>query len=149
MTLKEHYLSKLGQECGEVVEAILYEKQEQLEQEINDFFGAFKLLFDEKIITQDSLKNIPKEEYKNYYGDFRKYGFTRAFLTIQYFTYKAVDFGLQEIRPNGKYTNEQEIVILFNLMNIYFAKELSCIDKEKIDAKIEKIKLWSKKANIQ
>ena len=114
---RDHLLTCLAEECGEVMEAMFLEpdNKEKIEYELNDIIGVAHLLCEKDIVCA----NLDKPRGLESWLDLREEDIFICVKNIQYFTHKAIRFGLLNSHPNSKMRNIDEIQILLEKL-IYF-----------------------------
>lgn len=102
-----HLLTCLAEECGEVMEAMFLEpdNKEKIEHELNDIIAVAHLLHDKDILCAN-LEAKQSDTVDNTRSIFE------CVKNIQYFTHKAIRFGLDDTKPNSSRKNRDELYLL-------------------------------------
>jgi len=141
---RDHLLTCLAEECGEVMEAMFLEpdNKEKIEYELNDIIGVTHLLHDEDIVCANLDKprvSVSGVSNKDIYTCVKD---------IQHFTHKSIRFGLLNSKPNSNRRNLDELTTLLQklVLLIYSSKEYNLY--ENFDAKKEKVLKFMKSTSV-
>jgi hypothetical protein len=116
MNLKEHLLTCLAEECGEVMEILYLEpgNKQKLEHELNDIVSVAHLLKDNDFVVGDLEPTITVISDRYKIGVLRNDIFFHV-KEIHYYACKALRFGLNDKKPNSVHTNKDELEFFIEL----------------------------------
>jgi len=129
-----HLLTCLAEECGEVMEAMFLEpnNKEKIEYELNDIIAVAHLLHDKDILCAD-LEAKQSETLDDARSIFE------CVKNTQYFTHKAIRFGLDDTKPDSNKRNRDELHFLLNQLVQFIASSGSYKLWENFDIKTTKV----------
>jgi len=130
-----HLLTCLAEECGEVMELIYLEpnNKKKIEQEMNDIIGVAHILYSKDIICAD-LNPVEVSHRNNC-----NHPLFRCIKDIQYFSHKAIRFGLLDAKPNSLKRNIDELkYLLHTLVSLISASNRFSL-WENHDTKVKKV----------
>lgn len=109
-----HLLTCLAEECGEVMEAMYLKpnNKEKIEHELNDIIAVAHLLHDKDIVCADLEPNGTPTANDSSHPIFE------CVKDIQYFSHKAIRFGLLDTKPNSSRRNIDELKYLLHTLTL-------------------------------
>lgn len=127
-----HLLTCLAEECGEVME-LLYlapDDHKKIEHELNDILAVVQILQNKGIIDKYVSDVAERSNQKDIF---------ECIKDIQYFSHKAIRFGLLDVKPMSLINNKDQISRLSSVLGSLVDQSIQYSLWDNHGAKIDKV----------